>query len=484
MINQESNSDYHVTCKNVDLSLWNSSIQVSDIVVCPKKENEDKKIGIYASVATIEITDFSISSILFGSKIKAEKLRIRKPDIVLYKNNNVVLSNPKSIQSKVIKPFDKIIVVSTIFLTNGNVKVINQGNNAILASFHNLNIHLEGIVISEASLQQKIPLLYKNYSISCDSLFYRPNVFYTLKANELKTTKTSFQLQNLQLKPVYDRKTFVQKIPKEKDLFTVAVEELKMNTIDWGFNAEDVFYFTCDTLALHRLDANIYRGKMPKDDLSKKKLYTKLLRELPFDLQIKNILLKQSKIVYEEEKTFEEGPGKLIFDHFKMHVTSLSSAWHKTETEDTKIAIHCNFMKETPLKVDWKFNVLDSMEGFEIKGKIIHFNAEKLAYFTKPYLNVVVKGNLDKVFFNFKGNDIENKGDFALEYNDLNVVLYRNDKPYKKNKFLSALGNLLVKNDSDKELKTVTVEVKRNQEKSFYNFLWISVADGLKQILL
>ena len=34
------------------------------------------------------------------------------------------------------------------------------------------------------------------------------------------------------------------------------------------------------------------------------------------------------------------------------------------------------------------------------------------------------------------------------------------------------------------ELKAVSVKVERVSEKSFYNLLWISVADGLKQVLL
>ncbi|MBF03551.1 MAG: hypothetical protein CMP76_09670, partial [Flavobacterium sp.] len=113
-----------------------------------------------------------------------------------------------------------------------------------------------------------------------------------------------------------------------------------------------------------------------------------------------------------------------------------------------------------------------------------HFNAEKLVYFTKPYLNVVVKGDLEKVYFNFKGNDVVNQGDFALKYDDLKVEIYQNNKRYKKNGLLTAIGNLFVKDDSGEELKAVSVKVERVPEKSFYNLLWISVADGLKQVLL
>jgi hypothetical protein len=42
----------------------------------------------------------------------------------------------------------------------------------------------------------------------------------------------------------------------------------------------------------------------------------------------------------------------------------------------------------------------------------------------------------------------------------------------------------LVKNDSKEKAKTADVELERIQEKSFYNFLWRSIAESLKKILM
>lgn len=485
IINEKNNSDYQISYEDIDLSLWNATIKMHDVSVIPKanQKNKTEKIGIYATVSDIEVAGFKLWAILFDNKVKARQLSIIKPKITLYKNTTQTISHPKSIQTKVIQPFEKIILVSDIILSEGTLTIKSNATKQDLAGFSNLNFKLEGLVLNEETLQQKIPFTYKNYALVCDSLFYEMSDFYTLRSHKLTASTTSLKITDFKLLPKYSRKEFVQKIPKEKDLFTVYASEILLSNMNWGFN-EGTFFYKSDALKINKLDANIYRGKMPEDDLSKKKLYNSLLRDLPLDLKIDTLQMTHSKLVYEEEKDFAEGPGKLSFTDFNMTVYDIQSGFKKEQVPDTQIAVTCNFMEESILKVDWSFNTLDKSDGFKIKGNIEHFNAEQLAYFTKPYLNVVVKGTLDKVYFNFAGNDIINKGDFALKYDDLKVEVFQNNKRQKINAFLSTIGNLFIKDDSGENLKKTEIEVKRNQEKSFYNFLWISVAEGLKEILI
>ncbi len=485
LINQENKSDYSIAYEDLHISLWNTSIEVVNITLVPRVllENTDKKIGIYATVERIEVASFNIWSILFGDKIKAERLVVSKPVITLYKNDTEVISNSKSIHDKVIRPFQKIIMVSDIYLDDGKIEVIENKNQKKIASATAINLKLEGIKIDDETLKQKIPFTFEKYSFVCDSLFYQMNEFYNVKSAKLSATEKGIQVENFDLRPRVSRHQFVKRIPLEKDLYTILVEDININAMDWGFK-EDDFYFNSNSVVINDLNANIYRGKMPEDDLSKKKLYNRLLRELKFNLKVDTLKINKSKLVYEEEKDFEAGPGKISFTNFNMTVLNIQSGFKKQKLDDTKIVVKCIFMKESALNVDWSFNVLDKTDGFKIKGAILNFNTEEMAYFTKPYINVIVKGNLDKVYFNFAGNDLGNKGDFALKYDDLKVEIYQKNDRKKVNKFLSAIGNLFVKDDSGEELKSVAVAVDRTQEKSFYNLLWISIADGLKKILI
>jgi len=223
---------------------------------------------------------------------------------------------------------------------------------------------------------------------------------------------------------------------------------------------------------------------MPKDDLSKKYLYNHLLRNIKFPLQIDTLQVLKSKLVYEEEKEFSKGPGILNFDKFNLRATNLRSGFGLKKTADVKIKVNCIFMKNSPLDVDWSFNVLDKKDSFRIQGTISNFDVAAMGRFSKPYMNASFTGVFNKYRFNFYGNDDISKGNASLDYDDLKVKLYKKKDPEKEAKLKSAIANLLVKNDSKEKAKTADVELERIKEKSFYNFLWRSIAESLKKILI
>jgi hypothetical protein len=484
IINENNDSPYHISYKDLDVSLLDRNLIATEIVVVPKKSLDAKagKPGIYAKVKSVEVNAFNIWDIVFGRQIHARSLIVRNPEVTLIKEKEKALDNPKSIGSEVVKPFGKIITVSDVFLNNGKFKITTLKNKSVL-DVSNISIKLEGILITEETLSRKMPFAFKTYSVDCDSVFYRPSGFYHIKLRALKTTNTGLSLSDFEMRPVVSRKAFVRAIPKEKDLFNVSAKRVAINNIRWGFKNEE-FYFNSGNIKIDGADADIYRSKVPDDDLKKKKLYNRLLRDIPFELRVDTLYLKNSRVVYEEEKDFSKGPGILTFNRFNMAVTGIKSGFKKKKMDDVNINIKCMFMNSSKLEVDWKFNVLDRSDSFNIRGKIFNFPAERLTLFTKPYMNVEVKGDLDEVYFDFIGNDKHCKGDFAINYDDLKVQIFRKKDPKKKNKFLTAIANLFVKNDTKDKVSNAEVEVDRIQEKSFFNFLWRSIAEGLKKILV
>ena len=141
-------------------------------------------------------------------------------------------------------------------------------------------------------------------------------------------------------------------------------------------------------------------------------------------------------------------------------------------------------MKNSPLHVNWNFNVLDLKDSFHIQGRVSNFDVAALAKFTRPYINTSFTGTFKTYNFNFYGNDNSVTGNASLVYDDLKVKLYKKKNPEKEAKLKTAVANLILKNDSDDKAKKASVELDRIQEKSFYNFLWRSIAESLKKILI
>ena len=485
IIFEKNQTPYHIAYKDLKISLWKSSIKASKIAIVPKATMRDTvfKAGIYSKIDSVSIKNFKIWDLFFYNKIKAETIIISNPEFILYKKNETAINNSKSINSEIVAPFQKIIVVSTIVLNNGHLKIIYLKSNKPILSAKNINFEINGIITSDEILKNKIPIFYQNYNLSCDSVYYSVNPNYILTANQIKTSNTDLDIKKLSLIPKYTRKQFVQKLPKEKDLFQLNAKSITFKQMNWGFQKEK-FFFTTNQIIIDQLFANIYRNKIPADDLSKKYLYNKLLREIPFKLNVNSLQIKNSQLVYEEEINFRKGPGILTFDKFNLKANNIQSGFNQKKLPDLKININCQFMKTSPLKVNWTLNVLDKNDGFNINGKILNFNTRKITPFLKPNNNVTTEGVLDEVRFNFTGNDDVAKGTFGLNFNNLKVTVFKTKKPKEINKLKTAIGNLLVKNNSKNKTKYELIEVQRIQEKSFYNFLWRCIGEGLKKSVL
>lgn len=485
LITEKNETPYHIQYEELEISLLSKTIVARGITIIPKEREKDSlsKNGIFASVESVTIDNFALFPLLFSNKIEAQTITVRKPKITLFKDNDKTINSTKSIGSRVVEPFKKIIKVSNINLEQGRFDIIHLKNNKTLFSAQNVTVQLDDIAISDETLKRKIPFTYKKYAFSCDSLYYQTDHLYLIKSDKVKTTNTGLQVDNFSMISALNRGQFVNQSTKEKDLYTLKAGKIAVKNMNWGFKKENLF-FKSNLISIENADATIYRSKMPKDDLSIKPLYNKLLRELPFELKIDTLKIQNSRLVYEEEKSFDKGPGVLEFSAFNLQAIHLYSGFQQTQLPNVSIAIDCKFMKISPMKVDWSFNVLDKSDGFKIKGRILNFRTDRLAVFTKPYLNATTEGTFDQVYFNLAGTDDVASGDFALKYHDLKVKLYQKKNRDKESKLKSWIGNLLLNDDSDGELVEHHVSVERIKEKSFYNYFWRCIAEGMKKTLI
>lgn len=483
IIHKKNDTAYNINYEKIEVSLFSGNIYVQTLLVSPKKQPKDSKNGLFSKIESITVKHFNILDLVFRDVIQAESIIINKPRVILYKKGEKLLNNSKSINSEIVDPFRKIIAVSNIYLNDGTIDVVSLDSQKTIFSVKKIIFKLEGILITNATLNEKIPLHYKNYALVMDNLFYRPSAFYHITIGKIRTEKNFLKINNFSHLPQFKRTDFVKRLDKEKDIYTLKFDSALVAKMNWGFK-NDRFFFKANSVVIHHFDANIYRGKMPKNDLSKKYLYNHLLRNMKFTLQTDTLQVLNSKLVYEEEIDFSKGPGILNFDKLNLQATNLQSGFGLKKTNDIKIKVNCIFMKSSPLNVDWSFNVLNKKDSFHIQGFITNFDVAAMGRFSKPYLNASFTGVFNNYRFNFYGNDDTAKGNASLNYDDLKVTLYKKKNPEKEAKLKSAIVNLIVKNDSKDKTKTANVALKRIQEKSFYNFLWRCIAESLKKILI
>ena len=400
IIHEKNKTAYNINYEKIEVSLFSRNIYAQTLLVSPKNEPKDSKNGLFSKIESVTIKHFNIWDLAFRDIIQAESIIINKPRVILYKKGEKLLNDNKSIKTQIIEPFREIIAVSNIYLNDGTVDVVSLDTEKPILSIKKIILKLEGILLTDATLKQKIPLQYKTYALVIDSLFYRPNAFYHINIGKISTEKNFLKINNFSHLPQFNRREFIKRLDKEKDIYTLKFDSAQVQKMNWGFK-NDRFFFKANSIVINHFDANIYRGKMPKDDLSKKYLYNHLLRNIKFPLQIDTLQVLKSKLVYEEEIDFAKGPGVLNFDKFNLQAVNLKSGFGLKKTDDVKIKVKCLFMKNSPLDVDWSFNVLDKKDSFHIQGVISNFNIAAMGQFSKPYMNASFTGNFNKYRFDF-----------------------------------------------------------------------------------
>jgi hypothetical protein len=215
-----------------------------------------------------------------------------------------------------------------------------------------------------------------------------------------------------------------------------------------------------------------------------KPLYSKSIRNIPFPLTLDSLHANNAMVVYEEKVSARQPAGAINFSNLNASIGNLSNTYALGEKKTT-IHITSIFMDESPLNIEWSFDVNDLKDTFQIQGELDALNATKMNSFTKASLNVELEGKIKKTFFNIHGNNERSSIDLRISYDNLKVEIL--NKENKRNWLLSSVANIFVKKDTDSREGSF-IEGKgtaeRNKDKSFFNYLWISIQEGLKDVMV
>jgi hypothetical protein len=480
ILQSEKDFPYSISYKDADVQLLSGSITIYEASVAPK-DSATTNSGAYGTIKSIKVKRFDIWGILFENRIDVKSVTVDTPEFVLYPREKKYNTN-----DDLVKPFKQTITTQNVAVKSGRFRMLDSLERSVVR-VDNINFEVNNIRIDSNTVEKNIPLRYRNYRLSCDSIFYHINDFYNITVAGITTSDSSFTAEKFKLIPLQKRAEFNRMIPVERDQFSISAEKIAIPSTNWGF-VNDTMYFHAGEVIAEKVNAGIYRGKMVKDDLTAKKLYSQMLRELNFDLKVDKLMLKNSTIVYEEQQTYDRKPGKVFFTDFYASVYNIYSPVRKQKMPETNIDVQCRFMGTAPLKVDWHFNIADKTDKFTINGHLKDIDASQINTVSGSLMNVHTTGTIKDVKFTFNGNRNNAYGSFAIAYNDLKIKVLQKDGTGKRG-LLSFLGNLAVKNKSGGEsgngLKDAgTVTTERDKTKSVFNFLWHFVQQGLKQTIL
>lgn len=438
------------------------------------KNRDSLQIHTVVRSEAIQIEGFRYLQLMFKKTIAIEALILQKPTLKYYPYKYIRSEKAKS---KGMVSLLKTIVIDKLDIQEGNFQILKDDIDSVQVAIKSYDFTLyEGRTDPEL-VAEKIPLSYESYELKADSIFADLGQFETLTVRSLLTTESEFEIKDIHLESKYSKRELSQHLKKERDYVNLKIPEVTLVEMNFGFTA-DRFGIAMDAIKIKKPKVEFYRDKFLPDDVRPKSLYSKLLRELPLDITIGNAAIESGNLVYQEKPKNRKEAGTLTFE--KLNAT-LKNITNDSKGRKTVIKANTQIMGHAPLAVEWSFDVNATSDNFNISGSLKNLEAERLNTFLEPNLRTRARGTIQEMYFTFDGNALQSQGAMKMKYEDFKFNILNKDR-LGINKVLTSLGNLFVNDGSKTDSKGYrhgTMTVEREINKSFFNYLWSNVREGI-----
>ncbi|RMA66545.1 hypothetical protein [Ulvibacter antarcticus] len=472
-------SNFIVSYDELSLNIFSGTLTYANVSVAIKNTKTD---AIHTTVKVPEfiIEDISYFDYLFSDEIHIEDIKLFKSEITYFKHHfNRVKDSTRTPVLDLIKP----VLIDELSIDNATVTIFENDKNEKLLYVQNATVEIDDILISSETLANRIPLNYSDYEAKSDSLFVKVSSFENLTAHNFALKDHQLVANDIRLWTKVSEQKLSEIIPVERDHFTVRMESLNVRNLDFGFEQRELFTKST-AVSVKDLSAEVFRDKLVADNLNTKRLYSRVLRELPFKLTIDSVDIQNGFLKYRERVKADNSGGEIVFKKLNVQMKNVSNTYQAPVK--TEVAIQANLMKSTPVSVNWNFDVNDVSDHFIFKIDMGHLAAEDMNSFMQPNLGVQFSGEVNKVYMTTDGNRNMSRSDVKLNYDNFKINILRKDGK-KKNKLFSAIANIFIENDSKEDnsnFSEVTVEVMPDKTKSFFNYIWLNLDKALKKSLI
>lgn len=232
----KNNTDYKVSYKSLEVDLLSGNILSTGITINNKNPQNINVIGFQGTVDTLKVSRFGIYNALFNNQISSSDLLLSKPNL------NIILARP--VDAKKGKRKDPFLF-ENIRINEGNISMFRYTKQKFF-SVKDLSLYVENLQMAEEDAQDKLPVVFDQYSIKGTDFFFRPDEVYALQINRIETKNGQMSVDKFQLTPLITFEQFKKYYPKKTQLFQFNVEKIQFRDILLAKNkislANAIFY--------------------------------------------------------------------------------------------------------------------------------------------------------------------------------------------------------------------------------------------------
>ena len=461
-------ADLNISTLGRSVSISNVSIILIDSV----SQNEMGNI----TIEKLQLKHFGIFDYLFNKTLHLDYIGVA--------NTQGYLKLPDHTEKDSIKPLKKFPVttatINTIAVTNLSFELRDPKTDNATASMLNVNLTVEDVKGHQD--MEELNVSYGDYTISTDSISLVLGPLYHLQLQSIEGTNNSTAITSARLATIYTPKELSRHIVHEKDYFDITIPKITATNIPNTFSKNSVSV-NIGSVTIEQPKALIYRDKLVADDLSIKPMLSAQLRNIPIPFHIKQFIINEAQLTYQERVHDYNDGGALTIDNSTITIENLSNI----ETyQPLTIAVSAKFTSSGHVKANWEFDVLNDNDDFKFSADVSNLNLASLNGFCHPNFNAEMEGHINQLYYTITGNKHSSHIDIKSNHSEIKVTVLTKDHNHK-NKFFSSVANLMISKNS-KHHKSgfieVNAQVERDMTKSGFNFIFKNVKTGMTKIFI
>jgi hypothetical protein len=313
---------------------------------------------------------------------------------------------------------------------------------------------------------------------------------YKLSGIKLNTKTKTVLIKSVRVIPQLNEEAFAKKAVYQTDRYNIAIRDIRCTNV----NSEKLVKGELDlgNITTSGNSIKVFRDlSYPIDSVRKRGQQMtypqQVIHKLGIPIQIKKLTLANTYVEYKEKNAISKNSGRVRFSNTSLTFNNISTRKPK---KGERITVHfkTDFLDSIPLTGGFTFSLDQWQKGvFTASASVINpINATTLNQLTEPMgLVKVEKGLINSVRFYMNADTNTSHGTLSLPYQDLKLsVLKKKGDGYKKKAIISLLANVAVKNNNKEgtDMRTANVVLTRNKYRSFFNFIWMTIFKGIKDV--
>ena len=314
---------------------------------------------------------------------------------------------------------------------------------------------------------------------------------YRIKANNITYyySRDKIKIDSFEVIPMYNRKDFFEKAGFQTDRMQMKFESAVAEGIDLLSIIESK-KIQVRKLTLNKFHLMDHRDKhYARKENDFKKLPKQALYSLPFLISIDTVRVNNSFMLYGEYVDKSTEPGEIFFTNLNASVYNVSNY----RREDNKLnSLHAyissDIMNKARMNLSLTIPLGKDADYFWFSGSVERTDLRHFNSMTENLFGISIvrgKGGVDIPLIT--ANAFHSQGTLNFEYKKLKLAMYNRNKAKLQRGLASGLidfmlNGVLIKSNNPAFLRkprTGDVYFERNEQRSFFNYIWKSTMSGL-----